>query len=122
MRTFLVESMKGVIKHVTPKDLNSLLYCIEARIAQELATSGEFRWRGVGTFRITLRPEIQGTHPATGEPRTWPETLSVSFKPSRKFKAMVESFQDSHNLRTFSPYTDAEDSTPNYQSQQCAYR
>jgi len=110
MRALLLNAMKGALR-LSPasRDPNSLLYALECRIAKELAIIGEFRWRGIGTFKVTIRPPMEGTHPATGEPKTWPEALSVSFRPSRKFKSMIQSFRDPNAQETSLQYNDDEE-------------
>ncbi|MGB3121817.1 MAG: HU family DNA-binding protein [Verrucomicrobiales bacterium] len=66
--------------------VESILEAAISVLAGELAQSGRFAWRGLGTFTVRSYAARQIHNPATGATLTLPARRSVSFKPSSKLR------------------------------------
>lgn len=70
--------------------LEAILEAAIAVLAGELAKTGRFEWRGLGTFTVRTYPPRRIHNPATGRIITLPARKSVSFRPSQKIRATLK--------------------------------
>lgn len=59
-----------------------------------IAEEKEFRLRGVGTWKTSLRKQRKGRNPATGESIIIPEAWQVKFKPHKHLIDLVTEVND----------------------------
>lgn len=69
--------------------VTSILEAAIAALTADLATTGRFEWRGLGTFAVRAYPARQIHNPSTGAIVTLPARRSVAFKPSQKVRLLL---------------------------------
>lgn len=76
---------------VTKKDCGSVVDAFLNAVKQALADGEHIEIRGFGTFKVRQRRPRLARNPRTGESVRVPARLVPVFKPSRLFKAQIES-------------------------------
>lgn len=74
-----ISKKTGFTKKDSEKALNSCLQAIE----EDLASGGNLRITGFGTFSVVKRKERTGRNPQTGQKMTIPASKTVKFKPGK---------------------------------------
>lgn len=70
--------------------LETLLETVVDILGSELAKSGRFGWRGLGTFTVRAYAPRSIHNPATGETIPLAARRTVTFKPSAQLRSKVE--------------------------------
>lgn len=70
--------------------IKAILEAAIAILAGELAETGRFAWRGLGTFTVRSHAGRNIHNPSTGQVITLPPRKTVAFKPSLNLKSKLE--------------------------------
>jgi len=80
-----ISKKSGLTKKDSETALNSCLKAIE----EDLASGGNLRITGFGTFSVVMRKERTGRNPQTGGKMTIPASNTVKFKPGKNLTEII---------------------------------